>query len=115
MTFVRFSRLRLSVRLVNFASFNLIALLIAAKGDQRSWISAFEKDLQWMGEVAACAKFSTREWFDLCRTEPKRARRIIRTACDSEEARILSLAQFPKALVRFAEGFSCQCGKVCKT
>ena len=82
-TFIRFSRLRLSVRIALKAPLALLSLLVAASKDAKSWFKAFEADLEWLGKVHSDYIFTSRTWFQRCRAEPKVIRKIIRAACDS--------------------------------
>ena len=66
-TFVRFARLRLFVRVVAKAPFGLLALLFAARGDSKSWISAVEDDIGWIGLCSPKHTFTTKEWIIMCR------------------------------------------------
>lgn len=114
LTYVRFSRLRLSIRIVRQATDELLALLYASRTDSRSWLRALLADLEWIACVNYDFKFSPAEWFDFCRSDAKAARSLVRKACDSDGARALCISQFrPSSFT--ASYFSCPCGKICKT
>ena len=72
LAFVRFARLRLSVRLVTSATLDLLALLHAARSDHRSWIGVFEDDLKWLAVVMPEHTYRPQQWFAYCRTDAKR-------------------------------------------
>jgi hypothetical protein len=112
-TYVRFARLRLSIRVVNKGAVEVLALLVASVSDSRSWLAALSKDLEWLGQCAQSAVFTLREWIEFCRTEPKAARRLVRKVCISKEAREVALSV--SSVAREQNTFSCQCGKVLKS
>ena len=60
-------------------------------------------------------QWTPREWFTLCRSDPKLARRTVRKACESDEGRRVSLSQLSTPVQRMAASFSCPCGKVCRS
>ena len=60
--FVRFARLRLSVRIVAKAPIGLICLITKARGAERSWLSALESDLKWLKLCDPKLSFSLSEW-----------------------------------------------------
>ena len=84
---VRFMRLRLSVRMVLKAPSQLLALMVAARHDGRSWLRALEGDLEWMKTCDPKATFTPLQWFKFCRKAPKAARNTVRKVCDSSAAR----------------------------
>ena len=45
---VRFSRLRLSIRIINQAHLGLLVMLYGARSDSRSWLAALASDIKWM-------------------------------------------------------------------
>ena len=110
--YVRFSRLRLSVRLMLKAPIELITLLFEARGDLRSWVRALEGDLEWMALASSSHTFTIEQWCELCRHAPKQARSIVRKVCDNSNARSLTLAETKPQIRRLAESLSCFCGKV---
>ena len=57
-------------------------------------------------------KFTTHQWFDMCRTASKAARSLVRRVCDSSAARSLTLAEARPAVARLTAAYSCPCGKV---
>ena len=67
-TFVRFLRLRLSVRFALRATEELMALVFAARQDSRSWIKAIESDLKWARLCDDTAAFNITEWFSFARS-----------------------------------------------
>lgn len=113
--FVRFSRLRLSVRLISKAPLALLALLAEASKDSKSLIKAFNTDLKWMGLVSPDFIFSQQAWFNLCRTSPKRARSIIRQACDSHQASDLQLGESVQVSRQIVDACTCECGAMFKS
>lgn len=76
--YVRFPRLRLSVRVVTTVPFGLLSLLHGALKDARSWSAAREGDLLWMSLCDKDKTFTPVVWFQYCRPQPKQARNIIR-------------------------------------
>ena len=114
-SFVRFARLRLSVRLVHRAPIQLLALIESARGGERSWLSAVEDDLAWLSFCVEDTKFSLQAWFEKCRIEPGAARALVRKACDSEQARSLSLAELKPSVARLEGQYTCFCGASLKS
>lgn len=115
LTFVIFVRLRLSVRLVQFATIDLLALLYAARGDHRSWIKAFEDDLRWLAAVMPGHSYVPQQWLRICRADAKLARRVVRNACASDSARAHSFSQLSQPMRVMVQSFSRPCGKVCRS
>ena len=109
--FVRFSRLRLSIRLALKAPIELLVLVYAARKDTKSWYSALEDDLKWMGVCTPQAQFTVQEWFCHARTNPSAARRIVRKACDSQAARSLTLMEAKPRVRSISARATCHCGK----
>ena len=109
-TTVRFSRLRLSVRLATKASFELLVLLHAARGDPRSWLNALLDDLKWLACCLPDASFTIISWFAFCREAPRQARLMIRKACDSSAAKSLTIAETSSAIRSLVQTYSCPCG-----
>ena len=63
-----------------------------------------------MALCTADATFTLPQWFDLCRQEPKRARLLLRTACDSVPARSVTLAETKQRIVKLQSCLACHCG-----
>jgi hypothetical protein len=109
---VRFSRLRLSVRLATRASFGLLTLIHASRSDSRSWIQGLCSDLKWMKLCDRECSYTVAEWFCFCRTEPKKARSLIRKICASPEATSVTLSEQSSAVKALQGSYSCPCGCV---
>ena len=109
-TMVRFSRLRLSVRLLCKAPIEVLVLIYAARNDAKSWLRALQDDIRWLGKCDPKAVFTDSEWFTFCRASPKAARTLIRKICDSDGARSLTLGEVKPAVRRLELCFSCPCG-----
>ena len=60
---VRFTRLRLCVRIINQAPLGLLSMLVGALKDSRSWLAAVESDLVWMNACNPTLQLSTLKWF----------------------------------------------------
>ena len=69
-SYVRFHRLRLSVRLFLRCPFPLLVLIISAIKDARSWIFALSTDLVWLQRCDPTCKFDLSEWYRFVRGEP---------------------------------------------
>ena len=112
---VRFARLRLSVRIILYATLELLTLLYESRTDSRSWLKACLEDLEWMAKIGQKYTYTPAQLFALCRNSPKLARRLVREACDTSEARHISLSTIRPSVLRAIDGFVCFCGKKCAT
>lgn len=109
---VRFSRLRMSIRMVLRAPFELIALVHFASKDVESWMHALKADLLWMVKCDQDAASSSLEWCRFIRVDPKRARNLVRKASTSDCARSLTLAERDKAISALLTSYTCFCGSL---
>ena len=109
-TFIRFSRLRLSVRIALRAPLALLSLLVAASKDAKSWFKAFEADLEWLGKVDTTYAFTSSSWFQRCRTDPKYIRKIIRAACDSSKGSDIGFGVEASKVSKIIDTCTCNCG-----
>ena len=109
--FVRFHRLRLSVRFFSKAPFQLVVLACTAALDSRSWMHALMLGLKWLFAVDSKICFDVNDWYHFVRSEPKRARNIIRKACSSDAARSLTLMETSSAVATLCEYHTCHCGR----
>lgn len=107
---VRFSRLRLSVRIAGKASVELLCLLHAARADGKSWLSALQEDLTWLQLCLPESKYSISEWFLFCRCAPKNPRSLIRRACESPPASSIGLGEGNSGIRALASYYTCVCG-----
>ena len=113
--YVRMSRLRLCIRVVSKAPIHLLFLMMSAKSDSKYWLTALEDDVAWMGRVDPDASMTMSEFFQLCRNDPKKARRIIRKACDSMMAQSLTIMETKPAIIALRRTWTCHCGSSFKT
>lgn len=109
---VRFSRLRLSVRLLTRAPFDLLVSLYHARGDFTSWISAVKKDVVWLSTCIPEAKYTFTEWCRVVRSSPKAARTLIRKACETVAAQSLVVGEASTAVKKPDSAYTCWCGAV---
>ena len=109
--YVRFHRLRLSVRFFGKAPFQLVVLACSAAADKRSWIYALILDLEWISACDSTCSFNLKSGVHFVTSEPKRARTLIRKVCSGAEARSLSLAEFTPSIVRLQASYTCYCGR----
>jgi hypothetical protein len=107
---VRFSRLRMSIRMVLRSPFELLALLFVGRHDARSWLKALQSDLEWMAECVKETKFDLISWCAFARESPKAARTLVRKVCHSELARSVSVCEQTKAIARLDMSYNCWCG-----
>lgn len=91
-TYVRFSRLRLSIRIFNKATAELLVLLWEGRKGARSWIAALQSDILWLNSCDDDSDFSLRSWCLFVRNVPARARTHIRV-CDGDGGRLLIVAK----------------------
>jgi hypothetical protein len=110
-SYVRFSRLRLSIRLALRAPIELLVLIYAARSDCKSWYAALSDDIAWMALCTPAAKFTVQSWFAFAQAEPTAARRVVRKACDSQPARSLTLAESRPRVCSISVRATCHCGK----
>ena len=111
-TFVRFARLRMSIRIILRAPFEVIALIYAARKDPKSWFAAFTSDLKWMALCDPDASFTLLQWCRYVRANPKRARTLVRNICDASAARSLTIGEKLPALRELNGVCSCHCGRM---
>ena len=109
-TMVRFSRLRLSIRLLCRAPIQVLALLFAARKDAKSWVRALADDIAWLGKCDDKSVFTNGEWFTFVQQAPKAARTLIRRVCDGKAARSLTFGETSPAVCKLGQNFSCPCG-----
>ena len=114
-SFVRFARMRLSVRVALRAPLGLLALLFHARTDPKSWIRALEDDLRWLAVATKAEPCSIEKWFIMCRSYPKSTRSLIRKVCDSPEARSLVLGETKVRSGKILQLRTCHCGVTCKS
>ena len=69
--YVRFHRLRLSVRFFGKAPFQLVVLVCSAAADKRSWIHALIMDLAWLTACDKDCVFCLRTWYRFVKNEPQ--------------------------------------------
>ena len=112
LTVVRFARLRLSVRIICSAPFELLAVLFHSKADTRSWLAALVKDIAWLSLCLPDVGYTFQQWCGFVRSSPKAARTLIRRACDSVRGQSLVLGQTCSAVTRYTSLYSCWCGQV---
>ena len=109
--YVRFSRLRLSIRLALRAPIELLVLIFAARSDAKSSYKALADDIAWMELCTPLAHFTVQSWFAFARAEPTAARRVVRKACDSKPARSLTIAESKPRICSISVRATCHCGK----
>lgn len=109
-TTVRFSRLRLSVRLATKASFELLVLLHASRDDPRSWLKALMDDRKWIGLCLPESSSNVASWFAFCRDAPRQARLLVRKACDSAATKSVTVSETSSSIRSLGASYSCPCG-----
>ena len=109
-TTIRFTRLRLSIRIACKAPFPLLVLLHACRSDSKSWLKALEDDLKWLCACSVDHSYTVTQWFVFCRASPKQARSLVRMICDGAAARSISLSEQSSAIRLLQSAVSCPCG-----
>jgi hypothetical protein len=89
----------------------VLALLVEALGDAKSWLGAVADDLRWMALCLPEYTFTMHSWIEICRVMPKKARNIVRVVCDSTGARSVTLAENLPNIRKLTATCSCWCGK----
>lgn len=114
-TYVRFHRLRLSIRFFNRAPFSLVLLAAAAVKDARSWMYALVKDLEWLTACDGECVYDLRQWYAFVNAAPKQARNLVRKICNSRMARSVTLGECRPAVMVVQATFTCFCGQMFKS